>query len=106
MDPADHPKILTAASHQVLALAFMTGFFRWHLSGAMEYQGMFTGEWTPASVAQTQPNINKIYFQYGATAPNVVDNFEQTPHNWQTAPNVAVDDGNTLPVDPQEDALA
>jgi hypothetical protein len=26
MDPADHPKILTAASHKVLALAYMTGF--------------------------------------------------------------------------------
>ena len=106
MDPADHPKILTAASHQVLALAYMTGFFRWHLSGAAEYQGMFTGEWTPVSVAVTEPAINKIYFQYGDPTTSVVDNFEQTPHNWQTGVNVAVDDSNTLPVDPQEAKLA
>jgi hypothetical protein len=106
MDPADHPKILTATSHQVLALAYMTGFFRWHLNGATEYQGMFRGEWTPASVAQAEPNINKIYFQYGDPTTSSVDNFEQTPHDWQTAPNVAVDDANTLPVDPQENALA
>ena len=106
MDPADHPKILTAASHQVLALAYMTGFFRWHLSGASEYHGMFKGEWVPASVAQTEPNINKTYFQYSDPVTSIVDNFEQAPHNWQTGPNVAVDDANTLPVDPQEDALA
>lgn len=106
MDPADHPKILTAASHRVLALAYMTGFFRWHLNGAIEFQGMFKGEWMPASVAQTEPNINKIYFQYGDPVTSVVDDFEQAPHNWQTGLNVAVDDANTLPVDPQEDALA
>jgi len=105
MDPLDHAKILTAPSHQVLALSYMTGFFRWHLSGATEYQGMFKGEWMPASVAQTEPAINKIYFQYGDPVTNVVDNFEQTPHNWQAGVNVAVDDSNTLPVDPQEDRL-
>ncbi|HEX7317490.1 MAG TPA: hypothetical protein VF297_26555 [Pyrinomonadaceae bacterium] len=106
MDPADHPKILTAASHKVLALAYMTGFFRWQLYDAVEYQGMFRGEWTPPSVAQAEPAINKIYFQYGDPSTSVVDNFEQLPHDWQTGTNVAVNDSNTLPVDPQEDALA
>jgi hypothetical protein len=106
MGPGDQPKILTAASHQVLALAYMTGFFRWQLGGATEYQGMFRGEWTPASVAVTEPAINRIYFQYGDPVTSVVDNFEQTPHDWQSAVNVAVDDSNTLPVDPQEATLA
>lgn len=106
MDPLDHPKILTAASHQVLALAYMTGFFRWRLSGANEYAGMFKGEWTPASVAITEPSINKIYFQYSDPVKNVVDDFELLPYNWQVGANVSVDDLNTLPVDPQENKLA
>lgn len=105
MDPADHPKILTATSHRVLALAYMTGFFRWHLRGATEYQGMFRGEWIPASVAQAEPALNKIYFQYGDPVRQVIDDFEQAPHDWQTGVNVTVDDANTLPVDPQEGAL-
>lgn len=104
--PADYPKILTASSHRVLALAYMTGFFRWHLRGSTEYQGMFSGEWTPASVAQIEPAINKNYFQYRDPITTVVDDFDQTPHNWQVGLNVAVGDANTLPVDPQEDALA
>lgn len=105
MDPVDHSKILTAASHRVLSLAYMTGFFRWHLSGATEFQGMFKGEWTPASVAVTEPLINKIYFQYGNPVKSVVDDFEVLPYNWQVGVNVAVDDANTLPVDPQENKL-
>ena len=103
---ADYPKIMNATTHRTVALAYMTGFFRWQLYGANEYQGMFKGEWTPASVAQAEPSINKIYIQHRAASTSVVDDFEQTPHNWQTGTNVSVDDSNTLPVDPQEGALA
>jgi fermentation-respiration switch protein FrsA (DUF1100 family) len=104
--PDDYPKIMSATTHRTVALAYMTGFFRWQLYGANEYQGMFKGEWTPASVVQAEPSINKIYIQHRDSSTNVVDDFEQTPHNWQTGQNVAVDDLNTLPVDPQEAALA
>lgn len=103
----DHPKIMSQASHMATAKAYMTAFFRWRLSGAAEYEGIFKGEWMPASVAQAEPALNRIYVQYGDKVTSVVDDFEQTPHNWQ-ASTVAgsVSDAGTLPAAPQENALA
>ena len=85
----------------------MTAFFRQHLRGETQWEGMFRGEWTPAAVAAADPNL-KLYTQYGDTSRVVVDDFEgaHTPTSWQTSTiGAAVDDGNTLPVDPQEQAL-
>ena len=103
----DHPKIMTQASHMTTAKAYMTAFFRWQLLGATEYDGLFKGEWVPASVAQAEPALNRIYVQYGDKVVNVVDNFEQLPHNWQvpTVPG-SVSDAGTLPAAPQENQLA
>lgn len=102
----DHPKIMQQAAHMATAKAYMTAFFRWHLQGATEYQGLFRGEWVPSSVAQAEPALNKIYVQYGDTVKSAIDDFEQTPHDWQ-APTFAgtVSDGGTLPVVPQENTL-
>ncbi|MEK6750440.1 MAG: hypothetical protein AABY83_14770 [Pseudomonadota bacterium] len=105
--PLDHPKIMTQASHMVTAKAYMTAFFRWHLYGAQEYAGLFKGEWVPATVAQAEPTLNKIYVQYGDKITNVVDNFEQVPHNWQSSTlSGVVSDAASLPVPPQENNLA
>lgn len=107
IDPMlDHPKIMTQPSHMTTAKAYMTAFFRWQLLGAIEYAGLFKGEWIPTSVAQAEPAINKIYVQYGDKVVNVVDNFEQLPHNWQV-PTLAgsVSDAGTLPATPQENQL-
>lgn len=103
----DHPKTMQQAAHMSTAKSYMTAFFRWHLQDATEYQGLFRGEWVPSSVAQAEPALNKIYVQYGDTAKSVIDDFEQTPHDWQ-APTLAgsVSDGGTLPVAPQENRLA
>lgn len=102
----DHPKIMTQASHQATAKAYMTAFFRWRLTGTSEYEGLFKGEWVPASVAQAEPALNKIHIQYGPKVPKVVDDFEQTPHDWQqsTLPGT-VSHGGTLPATPQENDL-
>lgn len=108
IDPVkDHPKIMAQASHMATAKAYMTAFFLWQLYNAAEYEGIFKGEWIPASVAQAEPALNKIYVQYGDKTTTVVDNFEQVPHNWQ-ASTVAgsVSDAGTLPAAPQENQLA
>lgn len=103
----DHPKIMTQASHMATAKAYMTAFFRWQMYGALEYEGLFKGEWIPASVAQAEPALNKIYVQYGDKVTSVVDNFEQAPHNWQVSTVTgSVTDGGTLPAPPQENQLA
>jgi hypothetical protein len=108
IDPMlDHPKIMTQASHLATAKAYMTAFFRWQLLGAAEYEGLFKGEWIPASVAQAEPSLNKIYVQYGDKLTNVIDNFEQLPHNWQVSTIAgSVSDAGTLPAVPQENQLA
>jgi hypothetical protein len=104
---ADHPKIMTQGSHMATAKAYMTAFFRWQLYGTAEYEGLFKGEWIPASVAQAEPALNKIYVQYGDKVTNVVDNFEQLPYNWQISTiGGSVTDGGTLPAPPQENKLA
>ena len=104
---ADHPKIMTQASHMATAKAYMTAFFRLRLYNAAEYEGLFKGEWVPASVAQAEPALNKIYVQYGDKTTSVVDDFEQTPHNWQVSTvGGSVTDGGTLPAAPQENKLA
>ncbi len=108
LSPAsDFPKIMQQAAHRTTAQAYMTAFFRWHLQGAGEFQGLFKGEWVPSSVAQAEPTLNKIYVQYGDKTKLEIDNFEQTPHNWQI-PTAAgtVSDGGTLPAPPQEDRLS
>ncbi|HEX3130976.1 MAG TPA: hypothetical protein VH394_26820, partial [Thermoanaerobaculia bacterium] len=104
---ADHPKIMTQASHMATAKAYMTTFFRWQLYGAAEYEGIFKGEWVPASVAQAEPALNRIYVQYGGKVASVVDDFEQMPHNWQVSTVAgSVSDAGTLPAAPQENDLA
>jgi dienelactone hydrolase len=106
-DVKDHPKIMTQPSHMATAKACMTAFFRWQLYGAAEYEGIFKGEWIPASVAQAEPALNRIYVQYGDKVTKVVDNFEQMPHDWQASTIAgSVGDAGTLPAPPQEDQLA
>jgi hypothetical protein len=103
---ADHPKIMTQASHMTTAKAYMTAFFRWQLYGALEYDGLFKGEWVPASVAQAEPTLNKIYVQYGDKVANPVDNFEQMPYNWQVSTVAGSVSHAGLPTPPQENKLA
>jgi len=102
----DHPKIMTQASHMTDAKAYMTAFFRLRMYNAVEYEGLFKGEWIPATVQQAEPALNKIYVQYGDTVKSVMDDFEQMPHDWQSSTvSGTVGDSGSLPVTPQEDTL-
>lgn len=104
----DLPKLLLAATHQTIAKAYMTAFFRWQLKNQSQWEGIFRGEWVPAAVAQAEAGKAKLYVQYSDTTTTVVDSFEgaHTPNSWQVSTIAgSVDDSNTLPVDPVEDEL-
>jgi acetyl esterase/lipase len=104
----DLPKLLSAVTHQTIAKAYMTAFFRWHLKNESQWEGIFRGEWVPSAVTQAEGGKVKLYVQYNDTTITVVDNFEgpHSPTSWQVSTmGGSVDDGNTLPVDPVEDEL-
>jgi hypothetical protein len=106
--PTDQSRILSAATHQTIAKAYMTAFFRWQLKNQAQWEGIFKGEWVPAAVAQAEPDKARLCVQYGDTTTTVVDDFEEahTPTSWQDSTIAgSVDDGNTLPEDPLEDEL-
>lgn len=105
LGPSDLPKLINADAHQKIAKGYMTAFFRQNLRGEPGWEGLFRGEWKPAAVEATGA---RIYTQCRETAHRVVDDFQDahTPTSWQTsAIGGAVDDANTLPVDPVENQL-
>jgi len=92
------------ATQQAFTKAYMNAFFRWHLRNEPQWEGMFQGEWTPASVSSTGA---KSYMQYRDTTPKTVDNFEDLPVNWQQSTiGGSVTHNMTLPVDPTEDKMS
>ncbi|HYO14871.1 MAG TPA: hypothetical protein VE685_16885 [Thermoanaerobaculia bacterium] len=100
----DVPDLLTPADQQKITKAYMNAFFRRHLRNETKWDGLFTGEWKPASLAGTGV---KLYMQYqDPAAPKIVDNFEGAASDWQTSTlGGAVSHGATLPVDPGEGRL-
>lgn len=83
-----------------ITLAYMNAFFRRHLKSESKWEGMFTGEWKPASVAQTSAIL---YTQYQDPSQKAVDNFEGVVPNWQASTiGGTVAHNATLPADPAE----
>lgn len=106
--PSDHAELISAPAHRTVATGYMTGFFRQHLLGESQWEGIFTGEWVPAAVEAADGGSVELYLQYGDVARREVDNFEEThtPTSWQTSTiGGTVSDDGTLPTDPQEDEL-
>jgi hypothetical protein len=103
---ADQTAVLGANSHQLIAKAYMTAFFRQHLRAETQWAGIFRGEWIPASVSASDANM-KIYTQYEDTAVETVDNFEgvHTATSWQNSTIGGAVSQSGLPVTPQENDL-
>jgi len=102
----DQAAVLSANSHQLIAKGHMTAFFRQHLKAETQWAGIFRGEWIPASVAASDPNM-KIYTQYEDTTVRTVDDFEgaHTPTSWQTSSFGGAVSQSGLPATPQENDL-
>ncbi|MHC4692048.1 MAG: hypothetical protein ACYS67_04840 [Planctomycetota bacterium] len=93
------------ATQQAFSKAYMNAFYRWHLKNESQWEGMFAGEWTPASVSTTGA---KFYIQHQDKGTNtkVVDDFEGAI-NWQASTiGGTVDHGGTRPVDPSEGKMS
>ena len=97
----DNP--ISVASQQAITKAYMTAFFREHLRGEPQWDGMFAGEWMPGSVSSTGA---QIYFQYQVPGGRTVDNFEGPTLDWQSSTiGAGVSHAATLPVDPAENRM-
>lgn len=108
LGPNDVLKVVSVATHQKIALTYMTAFFRWQLKNEDWWESLFQGEWIPTSVEQAEPAKLKIYTQYEDTDQLVIDNFEgaHTATSWQTSTlNTLVSDDGTLPTAPSENQL-
>jgi len=109
LGPTDIPKLISPDAHQKVAKGYMTAFFRRHLRNETQWDGVFKGEWRPAAVEAADGGAVKLYIQYQDVAVQEIDHFEgpHTATSWQTSSIFgAVDDGNTLPVDPNENTMA
>lgn len=109
LGPTDMPKLINMDAHQKIAKAYMTAFFKTHQMGNTKYEELYKGEWIPSSVTTADSGKAKLYLQYQADNTfKMVDNFEgaSTGASWQTSTiGGSVDDGNTLPTNPQDNAL-
>jgi len=100
-NPSDSP--LPVTTEQTFPQADMNAFFRQYLIGEMRWEGIFKGEWKPASVATTGA---VYYLQYQDTARRTIDDMEGGVPNWQASTiGASVSHGGTLPVDPSEGRL-
>jgi hypothetical protein len=96
-NPAD---LLVEDTQKKITKAYMNAFFRQHLKNETKWEGMFTDEWKPASVAQTGVGL---YVQYQDPTRKAVDDFEGAVPNWQSSTiGGSVTHNATLPVDPEE----
>lgn len=71
---------LETRTQQAIARAYMNAFLRQHLLGEPIWKSYFTGEFIPGSIG-----YEKIYLQYKEMVPgrfHVVDDFEDTAHDW------------------------
>lgn len=106
LTPSDQARVLSADSHQKIAKGYMTAFFRQHLSGEAQWDGIFKGEWVPAAVTASDGNM-RIYTQYEDTAVESIDDFEgaHSATSWQTSSVAGGVAATGLPSAPVEDDL-
>jgi len=103
---ADQARVISATTHQDIAKAYMSAFFRENLHSESQWTGLFRGEWTPAAVQTDTPGI-QIYCQYEDTTVRPVADFDG-PHSatsWQTSTIGGAVTETGLPADPQENDL-
>lgn len=104
----DRAIILERGTHQAIAMGYMTAFFHQELNGDTRWEGLFRGEWIPASVRQAEGGAVNLYVQYSDTNKTVIDDFEgaHSATSWASrADGGTVDHGGTLPDTPLEDEL-
>lgn len=103
---ADQAAVLSINSHQLIAKGYMGAFFRQHLKAETQWEGIFKGEWVPAAVIASDPNM-KIYTQYEDTVVRTMDDFEgaHTATSWQTSTIGGAVSQSGLPATPQENDL-
>lgn len=106
LTPVDVPRVLPADTHEKAAKGYMTAFFRQHLRGETQWEGLFRGEWVPAAVQASDPNF-KVYPQYEDTTVRTVDDFEgaHSATSWQTSTLGGAVTQVGLPATPQENDL-
>jgi hypothetical protein len=109
LHPSDQTKLINMDAHQKIAKAYMTAFFKTHMLSSTKYEEMYKGEWIPSSVTTADSGKARLFLQYQADNQfKIVDNFEGTSNatSWQTSSiGGVVSDGNTLPTNPQDNAL-
>jgi hypothetical protein len=98
------PPLMSVANQQKILLAYGNAFCRMHVLGEPQWRGMFTGEWTPPSVATTG---TVVAFQARATTRRAVDEFEgpHAPNDWQTSTIGGATTQSGLPANPVETQL-
>jgi dienelactone hydrolase len=100
----DVPDLITPAQQQPITRAYMNAFFRRHLKSEAKWEGMFNGEWQPASVAAGGV---RLFIQSQDTSTLTVDNFEGAGPDWQLSSiGGTVSHAATLPVNPDEGILS
>lgn len=92
----------TPAAQQAFSFAYMNAYFRMHLRAETQWEGMFTGEWKPGSVAATGL---EFYQEYSMPGASVVDDFQSNPAWNLSSSGGAVTHNATLPVNPSEDRM-
>jgi hypothetical protein len=106
LTPAEQAVVLSVDAHHKIAMGYMAAFFRQHLRGETQWEGLFRGEWVPAQVQASDPAL-KIYPQYEDTTVRTVDDFEgaHTATSWQTSTLGGAVTQTGLPATPQENDL-
>ncbi|MCG8575044.1 MAG: hypothetical protein MI810_09195 [Flavobacteriales bacterium] len=95
--------LASVPTQQAITLAYMNAFFRKHQKNDNRWDGMFTGEWQPASVESTGV---EMFFQYENPGARVIDDFQDLPNNWQQSSiGDVVTDNGTLPANPEENTF-
>jgi hypothetical protein len=106
MTATDRAKVVSVDTHHDIAMSYMSAFFRQHLLGQAQWEGLFKGEWVPAKVETDTPGI-QIFTQYEDTTLRMVDDFEgaHTATSWASS---TIGDAVTqtgLPATPVENNL-
>lgn len=96
-EAADIPELLSPADQQTVTMSYVNAFFRQYLKNEEIWNGMFTGEWKPASLA---PAVD-VYVQYQDTTFTAVDDF-QSGAGWQASSIGGTLTQTGLPANPNE----
>lgn len=96
------PDVLDPTILKKVTQAYMNAYFRMKLKNeGAQWNGMFTGEWKPASVIATGI---EFYMQYMLSGSRTVDNFDGAI-NWQASTIGGTVTATGLPVNPEEGVL-